>query len=67
MQRRKCTSCGGSDFYYGQMTEGFVMGPSLLSKHAKPMSGVCLSCGSVHLYLEEDQLEKVKAWKTKEK
>lgn len=66
MQPRKCSSCGESSFYCGQMTDGFVMGPNLLSNHARPMSAVCLSCGSVHLYLEEDQLEKVQAWKAKE-
>jgi hypothetical protein len=66
MQPTKWTSCGEGDFYYGQVTEGFVMGPSLLSSHARPISAVCLSCGSVHLYFQEDQLEKVKAWKSKE-
>ena len=66
MQPRKCTSCGESDLYFGQMTEGFVMGPSLLSNHARPMTAVCLSCGAVHHYLPVDELAKVKAWKAKE-
>jgi hypothetical protein len=66
MQPIKCASCGEKDFYYGQVTEGFVMGRSLLSGNARPGCAVCLSCGSIHHYLREDQLEKVKAWKAKE-
>jgi hypothetical protein len=48
MQPIKCASCGEKDFYYGQITEGFVLGPSLLSGNARPSCPVCLSSGSIH-------------------
>jgi hypothetical protein len=66
MQPIRCASCGEKDFYYGQLTEGFVLGPGLLSSHARPGCAVCLSRGSANLCLRKDQLEKVKARKAKE-
>jgi predicted nucleic-acid-binding Zn-ribbon protein len=34
---------------------------------AKPRAAVCVNCGYVHLYLSEEQLEKVKEWEAKGK
>ena len=67
-----CPVCENDNLYHGQITaqsSHIAVYPASISftLGAAPRCAVCLSCGSVHIYLPDDQLEKVKQWKAKGK
>lgn len=60
---RKCIRCGG------EMEEGFkftgaggnvIRRKGLSGKAVYPQAAVCLKCGEISIYVEEEELEKLK-------
>lgn len=68
----RCPVCQNDNLFDGQITGqtsqiAVYPGSFAFTIGAAPRCAVCLSCGSVHMYLPEDQLEKVRHWNAKAK
>jgi hypothetical protein len=65
----RCAVCRSETLYHGKMGPyGGEVTPSSFrfTTGVQTRCAVCLSCGSVQLYLQEDELEKVKTWAEKQ-
>jgi hypothetical protein len=72
MTPARCPVCQNENLFHGEIhaqTSQLAVYPVsfAFTVGAAPRCVVCLSCGSVQIYLPEDQLEKVKQWKAKGK
>jgi hypothetical protein len=64
----KCILCGSNDLRIAETWSYGSQGPDLLPgtgflSHAKFEIGVCVSCGYVHWFVRNDDIEKIKSSK----